>query len=79
MAPLTIQCQHLSKGLYEMSTERKTMTIEDAAQVLGISRNSAYTAAKRGEIPTIKIGRLLLVPTAALDRLVAGEQARAAA
>ena len=62
-----------------MSTERKTMTIEDAAQVLGISRNSAYTAAKRGEIPTIKIGRLLLVPTAALDRLVAGEQARAAA
>ena len=57
-----------------MSAERKTMTIEAAAQVLGISRNSAYGAAKRGEIPTIKIGRLLLVPTAALDRMVAGEQ-----
>jgi excisionase family DNA binding protein len=43
-----------------MTTERKTTTIDEAAQVLGISRNFAYAAAKRGEIPTVKIGRLLL-------------------
>jgi excisionase family DNA binding protein len=58
-----------------MSTERKTTTIEEAAQVLGISRNSAYTAAKRGEIPTIKIGQLLLVPKAALDKMLSGSAA----
>ena len=55
-----------------MTTERRTTTIDEAAQVLGISRNSAYAAAKRGEIPTVKIGRLLLVPITALDRLLDG-------
>lgn len=55
-----------------MSSERKTTTLDYAAQVLGISRNSAYAAAKRGEIPTVKIGRLLLVPIAALEKLLAG-------
>lgn len=54
---------------------RKTVSIFDAAQELGISRNSAYIAAKRGEIPTIKIGRLLLVPRAALDRMLTGAAA----
>lgn len=63
------------EGLREMSAGRKTVSIEDAAQELGISRNSAYLAAKRGEIPTIKIGRLLLVPRAALDRMLTGAAA----
>lgn len=62
-----------------MSPERRTTTIEATAEVLGISRNSAYAAAKRGEIPTIKIGRLLLVPVAALDRLLAASQPAGAA
>jgi excisionase family DNA binding protein len=61
-----------------VSTERKTTTLDHAAQVLGISRNSAYAAAKRGEIPTIRLGRLLLVPIAALDRLLNGGEPRVA-
>jgi excisionase family DNA binding protein len=46
------------------------MTIPEAARLLGISRNGAYEAAKRREIPTIRIGRRLLVPVVALDRLL---------
>jgi excisionase family DNA binding protein len=53
-------------------TERQTYKIEEAAKLLGIGRNQAYEAAKRGDFPTIKIGKRLLVPKAALDRLVAG-------
>jgi hypothetical protein len=34
----------------------------------GLSRNGSYAAASRGEIPTIKVGRLLKVPTSALRR-----------
>jgi excisionase family DNA binding protein len=49
------------------------VTIEEAARVLGIGRNSAYEAARRGEIPTIKIGRQLVAPRAALDRILAGD------
>lgn len=52
------------------NAERKTVTVENAAKILGISRSFAYEAAGRGEIPTIKIGRRLLIPRAALDRLL---------
>ncbi len=45
-------------------------TIEEAARLLGIGRSSAYDAARRGEIPTIRIGRRLLVPKIALERLL---------
>ena len=48
----------------------KTLTIEEAAQELGISRNGAYQAAGRGELPTIRIGRRLLVPRAALAQML---------
>jgi excisionase family DNA binding protein len=47
-----------------------TTTIVEAARRLGIGRNQAYEAAHRGEIPVIKIGTRLLVPTKALDRLL---------
>lgn len=51
---------------------RMTRTIEEAAQALGIGRNQAYEAAHKGEIPTVRIGRRILVPVAALDRMLAG-------
>lgn len=50
--------------------ECQTLRIEDAAKVLGIGRTAAYAAVKRGEIPTIKIGSLLLVPKPALERML---------
>ena len=49
-----------------------TVSIPEAAQALGIGRNSAYEAAARGEIPTVRIGARLLVPTRALDALLDG-------
>jgi excisionase family DNA binding protein len=50
---------------------RRTRTVEEAAQILGISRASAYAAAKTGELPTIRLGNRLLVPDAALEKLLA--------
>ena len=47
----------------------KTMSVPEAGQkYFDPGRNSAYEAARRGDIPTIKIGRLLRVPIMALDR-----------
>ena len=57
--------QGIKKG--RMEDKRKTLTITEAAKILGIGRNQAYEAARRGEIP-IKIGRRILVPLAALER-----------
>jgi excisionase family DNA binding protein len=58
--------------------QRRTVTVEEAAQQLGIGRNSAYSAVKRGEIPAISIGRRLVVPVDRLERLLAGEPSDAA-
>lgn len=41
-----------------------TMTVPEAGALIGLARNSAYAAAKRGDIPTLTVGRRLLVPTA---------------
>ena len=49
---------------------RLTWTVTEAAQLLGISRASAYEAAHRGELPVRVIGRRMLVPRVALLRLL---------
>lgn len=48
----------------------------EAGQMLGLTKNGAYAAAKRGDIPTIRIGRLLKVPRAAFDRMLQEAGAR---
>lgn len=52
-----------------MNTTR-TMTIEEAARTLGVGRSSAYEAAHRGDLPAIRIGHRLLVPRAAIERML---------
>ena len=54
--------------------ERLTFTVSEAGQLLGICRNKAYAAAANGELPTIRIGRRIMVPKAALERLLAGDE-----
>lgn len=43
------------------TTPKITGTIAEAAEVLGIGRNQAYEAARRGDIPIIRIGKRYLV------------------
>jgi excisionase family DNA binding protein len=55
-----------------MELARMTLTVTEAAELLGIGRSAAYEAARRGEIPTIRVGRRILIPRAALDRFLEG-------
>ena len=41
---------------------RATITVTQAAKLLGISRTAAYDAARRGELPTRRLGHRLVVP-----------------
>jgi hypothetical protein len=53
--------------------KRPTMPVPDAGkQYFGLGRNASYEAAKRGQIPTIRIGSRIFAVVAALDRMVAG-------
>jgi excisionase family DNA binding protein len=56
--------------MVQENTSRQVLTVSEAASALRIGRNSAYEAVRRGEIPTIRIGKRILVPVAALDRLL---------
>ena len=54
-----------------MTDECRTMSVPAAGKLyFDLSRNGSYEAAARGEIPTIRIGRKLRVPVAALERML---------
>jgi|NGEPerStandDraft_6_1074524.scaffolds.fasta_scaffold350877_2 excisionase family DNA binding protein len=53
------------------------MTVPEAGALLGLTRNASYEAAKRGDFPTIKIGKLIKVPTAAFHRMLDQSTAKA--
>jgi excisionase family DNA binding protein len=50
--------------------ENPTMTVEALAELLGSGRTATYDAVRRGEIPSIKVGRKIVIPTAAVRRLL---------
>jgi hypothetical protein len=57
--------------------ERKTLTVPEAGRVyFDLGRNSSYEAARRGDIPTIRIGRLLRVPVVALEQMLTTASSR---
>lgn len=56
-----------------MGKAKRTLTVDEVAAALSISRASAYQAIHAKELPSIRVGRRLLVPKAALDRLLEGE------
>ena len=54
-----------------MEQRELTLSVPEAGRrYFGLSRNAAYAAADRGEIPTIKIGRLLRVPVRAMEQML---------
>lgn len=66
----------MSENLSETEARRTMPVPEAGAKYFGLSRNAAYEAARRGEIPTIRIGRKLLALVAPLERMVSGEGSR---
>ncbi|HEY1621754.1 MAG TPA: helix-turn-helix domain-containing protein [Streptosporangiaceae bacterium] len=57
-------------GLIPDPMRTPTLTVPEAGILLGLSRPSAYEAARRGDIPVLKLGRRLVVPTASLLRIL---------
>jgi excisionase family DNA binding protein len=55
-------------------TERLAYTVTEAAALLGIGRTHAYALAKAGDLPTVTLGRRVVVPKARLDAMLAGER-----
>lgn len=56
------------------TSEPLVITIPEAGKRLRMSAQSAYAAARKGQIPTIRIGHLIRVPVARFERMLAGEK-----
>ena len=50
--------------------ERLTLTVEEAGNILGISRGLAYEMARCGKLPTIRFGHRILIPKVALEKML---------
>lgn len=58
-----------------MDDKRLTLSIDQTAEILGISRGLVYGLVARGELPSIRCGRRILVLKRAIDNLVNGDDA----
>lgn len=52
--------------------KKKTISVEELAAQLGLSRNRTYEALNEGEIPAVRIGKRFLIAADTADRLLAG-------
>ena len=50
--------------------QRLTVSVEEAAQMLGIGRGLAYELARTRRIPVVRLGRRMLIPRAALEAML---------
>ena len=48
----------------------RTLSVADAARLLGISRSLAYECVRRGELPSIRLGTRIVVPASAIDEIL---------
>ena len=55
----------------DQALKRLTISVPEAALRLGIGRNQGYECARRGEIPTIQLGKRMVVPVAAFEAMLA--------
>ena len=53
-----------------MSSEKIILSVTETAYLLGLSRNSTYQGVQSGAIPSIRVGKRILVPRAALERML---------
>lgn len=62
-------------GMTSTTNLRIALSLPEVARALGVSRSSIYRRAKDGRVPTVRLGRRLVVPLAALDELLSEAQA----
>ena len=49
--------------------EKQFIKVKELCQILGLERNTVYRSIKRGEIPTQRIGGMLLIPKSYLEKI----------
>jgi excisionase family DNA binding protein len=71
MATPATQTEQTTSALPAKWNDRATFSVEEFAEIFGLSRTSAYVATNNGTVGTVRIGRRLIIPRAAIERLLA--------
>jgi excisionase family DNA binding protein len=50
--------------------ERETLTVREVARLLGVGKNCAYDAIRRGQVPSVRIGKRIVIPRSAFQRML---------
>ena len=58
--------------MINQTSETLAYSVPEVGKMLGLGRSSVYEAVRTGQIPSITIGRRILIPRAALERLLEG-------
>ena len=54
--------------------EKQTFTVEEAAKILGVGRQTAYDLARKGELPGVRrLGRRVIVSKTELEAYLSGK------
>jgi excisionase family DNA binding protein len=64
-------------GSVSTTTHHLFLSVTEAAGRIGVSRRTAYTLARRRELPTVRLGGCMKVPIAALEQWVRDREAEA--
>ena len=56
-----------------MASNEAVLTVAEATQLLRVSRPTVLAAVHSGKLPHLRLGRRVLIPRAALERMLAGE------
>jgi hypothetical protein len=62
--------QQQKRKTQSQNPESLVYEVPEAGAMIGLSRNASYAAAARGDLPTIRFGKLLRVPKAAFHLLL---------
>ena len=65
-----VERRNVGETIPAKPVQRLTLTVEEAAHALGISRAFAYESVAKGEIPCIRIGKRILIPKIALEKML---------
>ncbi len=56
--------------------DRRTLTVSECAKALGVSLGTMYKVVNDGQVPVLRLGKRLLIPSAALDRFLSEARAK---
>jgi excisionase family DNA binding protein len=72
-ATMSVRCQEVMKTKASLSEDQShpiAISVGEAAKLLGLSRASAYEAVHTGQLPSIRFGKRIIIPRAALEKVL---------